>query len=283
MGDRRAWVVAPPRSDPAPLLPIHFRHGDLEAATERLRDHGWVALSQAIADDLHARIGSVVTLPTSHPTPLRVAAILTNMGWSSGAIVLNASDFRRAWGSSAVTALGVSLAPGASPALVADRLRRALGGASDLAVETPAEREDRFRVESRQGLSRLTQIATLVLVAAALALALAMSGVVWNRRPRLMTLKLSGFGDGDVWRTLVLESAIVLGVGCSIGALFGVLGQFMLTRWLSASTGFPTSYAPAVWLALTTFAGVTLVAVAVAALPGLAAARVAPTPTAPEH
>ena len=122
-----------------------------------------------------------------------------------------------------------------------------------------------------------------MLVAAALALALAMSGVVWNRRPRLMTLKLSGFGDGDVWRTLVLESAIVLGVGCSIGALFGVLGQFMLTRWLSASTGFPTSYAPAVWLALTTFAGVTLVAVAVAALPGLAAARVAPTPTAPEH
>jgi len=283
VGDRRAWVVAPPRSDPAPLLPIHFRRGDLAAATERLRGHGWVALSEAIADDLHARIGSVVTLPTPRPTPLRVAAILTNMGWSSGAIVLNASDFRRAWDSSAVTALGVSLAPGASPAIVTGRLRRALGGASDLVVETPAEREDRFRVESRQGLSRLTQIATLVLVAAALALALAMSGVVWNRRPRLMTLKLSGFGDGDVWRTLVLESAIVLGVGCSIGALFGVLGQFMLTRWLSASTGFPTSYAPAVWLALTTFAGVTLVAVAVAALPGLAAARVAPTPTAPEH
>ena len=114
-----------------------------------------------------------------------------------------------------------------------------------------------------------------MLVAAALALALAMSGVVWGRRPRLMTLKLSGFSDGEVWRTLVFESAIVLGVGCSIGAAFGLLGQFMLTRWLSATTGFPTVYAPAGWLALVTFAGVTAVAVGVAALPGLAAARVA--------
>ena len=99
---------------------------------------------------------------------------------------------------------------------------------------------------------------------------------MWSRRPRLATLKLSGFADGDVWRTLMLESAIVLVIGCSIGALFGLYGQFMLTRWLSDSTGFPTAYAPAGWLALSTFAGITLVAVAIAALPGLAAARVSP-------
>ncbi|HZV74313.1 MAG TPA: ABC transporter permease [Conexibacter sp.] len=282
VGDRRAWVVAPPRSDPTPLLPIHFMQGDLTAANVRLRSHGWVALSQSVARDLGVGIGDVVTLPTPLPRRLRLAAILTNMGWSSGAIVLNAADFRRAWGTDAVTALGVMLEPGASPAAVAGRLRHALGPSADLAIESPAQREQRFRVKSRQGLGRLTQIATLMLVAAALALALAMSGVVWSRRPRLMTLKLSGFTDGEVWRTIVLESAIVLGAGCSIGALFGLLGQFMLTSWLSASTGFPTSYAPAGWLALTTFAGVTVVAVAVAALPGFAAARVSPTPVAPE-
>jgi putative ABC transport system permease protein len=98
-----------------------------------------------------------------------------------------------------------------------------------------------------------------------------------------MTLKLSGFSDGEVWRMLVVESAVVLGVGCSIGAAFGLLGQFMLTRWLGATTGFPTIYAPAGWLALSAFVGVTVVAVGVAAVPGLAAARVAPTPAAPEH
>jgi len=110
-------------------------------------------------------------------------------------------------------------------------------------------------------------------------LAAALGGVVWNRRPRLASLKLSGFSDGDVWRALMLESAIVLGIGCSVGALFGLYGQDMLTRWLSDSTGFPTAYRPAWLLALSTFAGVTLVAVAIAALPGFAAARVSPAAT----
>ena len=283
VGSRRTWVVAPPRSDRTPLLPVHFEKGGLASADARIRDHGWVALSQGVADELGAGIGDAVVLPSPHPIRLRVAALLTNMGWSAGAIVLNASDFRRAWASPAVTALEVRLAPGASAAAVAQRLRDAFGPSADLAIETPAQREARFREKSRQGLNRLTQIATLVLVAAALALAVAMSGVVWGRRPRLMTLKLGGFSDGEVWRTLVLESSIVLGVGCSIGAAFGLLGQFMLTRWLSATTGFPTIYSPAGWLALGAFAGVTAVAVGVAALPGLAAARVSPTPAAPEH
>ena len=102
--------------------------------------------------------------------------------------------------------------------------------------------------------------------------------------PASCALKLSGFGDGEVWRTLVLESAIVLGIGCSIGAVFGLLGQFMLTRWLGDVDRLPDAATrrPA-GSRLATFAGVTLVAVGVAALPGLAAARVAPTPAAPEH
>jgi putative ABC transport system permease protein len=280
---RRAWVVGPPRADRDPLLPVHFLEGDHRAATERLRSHGWVALSDALADDMGAEIGDPVSLPTPRPLRLRLAATLTNMGWSSGAVVLNAEDFRRAWGSDSVGALRVMLEPGASPAAVERELRRALGPSAALAIETAGQREARFRSSARQGLNRLTQIATLVLVAAALALATALTGVIWSRRPRLMTLKLSGFSDGEVWRMLVLESSIVLGIGCSIGALFGLFGQFMLTRWLSASTGFPTSYEPAWLLAGSTFAAVTLVAVAVAALPGLMAARVAPTPAAPEQ
>jgi putative ABC transport system permease protein len=73
-----------------------------------------------------------------------------------------------------------------------------------------------------------------------------------------------------------MESTLVLGVGCSVGALFGLYGQYMLTRWLGETTGFPTSYATAGTFAGTTFLGVTLVAVAIAAIPGWAAARVSP-------
>jgi putative ABC transport system permease protein len=275
VGDRRVWVVAPSREDPRPLLPSQLLGGDLRTANARLRSHGWVGLSSALAaGGLH--VGDVVTLPTPRPLRLRLAAILTNLGWSSGAVLMNADDFRRGWGSANVGALQLLLRPGASPDATAARVRALLGPHQGLAVETAAQREQRFRESTRQGLARLTQIARLVLVAAALALAAALGGVVWSRRPRLASLKLSGFSDGDVWRALMLESAIVLGIGCSIGALFGLYGQFMLTRWLSDSTGFPTAYAPAWALALSTLAGITLVAVAIAALPGFAAARVSP-------
>lgn len=280
IGDRRAWVVAPPASDPEPLLPIHLWKGDLATTTRRLRGRGWVALSAALARKEHARIGDLVALPTPRPLRLRLAAELTNMGWSSGALIMSGADFQRGWGGGTVSALEVLATPGASRAAVAQQLRAVLGRGGSLAVLSSAQRERRFRAKTRQGLNRLTQIAELVLVAAALALAAAMGGVVWNRRPRLITLKLTGFSDGEVWQALVVESAIVLGIGCSIGALFGLWGQFMLTRWLSISTGFPTSYSPAALLALSTFAAVTAVAVTVAALPGFAAARVAPTPSA---
>jgi putative ABC transport system permease protein len=279
VGDRRVWVVAPSREDPRPLLPSQRLTGDLAVANERLRAHGWVGLSAALAAAHHVGIGDAVTLPTPRPLRLRVAAILTNLGWSSGAVLMNADDFRRGWGSTDVGALQVLLTPGTSPDAAAARVRALLGRGHGLAVETAVQREQRFRASARQGLARLTQIARLVLVAAALALAAALGGVVWSRRPRLASLKLNGFSDGDVWRALMLESAIVLGIGCSIGALFGLYGQFMLTRWLSDSTGFPTAYAPAWTLALSTLAGITLVAVAIAALPGLMAARVSPAAT----
>lgn len=276
IGDRRVWVVAPSREDPHPLLPSQLLEGDLRVANERLHGHGWVGLSRALVTARGLHIGDPVTLPTPHPLRMRLAAILTNLGWSSGAVLMNADDFARGWASSDVGALQVVLDRGVSPEWAAARVRAALGPGQGLTIETAAQRERRFRASTRQGLSRLTQIARLVLLAAALALAAALSGVVWSRRPRLASLKLSGFADGDVWRALILESAIVLIIGCSIGALLGLYGQFMLTRWLGDSTGFPTAYAPAWGLALSTFAGITLVAVAIAALPGLAAARVSP-------
>jgi putative ABC transport system permease protein len=278
VGDHRTWVVAPPRASPTPILASQIVEGDLAQATARLRGHGWVAVSRTLARKLDVGVGDEVPLPTPRAMRVRLAAVLTNLGWSSGAILLNASDFERGWGSADLSALQVMLAPGADRADTVRALRQALGPrlATALKIETSGQREMRFRTSTRQGLSRLTQIATLMLVAAALALAAAIGGVIWNRRERLAALKLSGFSDGDVWRALVLENALVLGIGCSIGAVFGLVGQFMLTRLLADATDFPTSYVPAGWLALGTFAGVTAVAVLIAAFPGYFAARVSP-------
>jgi predicted lysophospholipase L1 biosynthesis ABC-type transport system permease subunit len=64
---------------------------------------------------------------------------------------------------------------------------------------------------SRQGLARLTPIAMLILIGAVLAMAAAMGTMVWQRRPRLAKLKLEGFPRAELWRTILLESVLLLG------------------------------------------------------------------------
>ncbi len=128
--------------------------------------------------------------------------------------------------------------------------------------------------QAAQGLSRLTQIRTLVLIAAVLAMAAAMGAMIWQRRARLADMKVDGFSRVVLWRALLWESAILLGAGCSLGAVFGIYGQLLLSRALSHVNGFPLIESTPVPAAIGNFALITAVAVAIVAVPGYAAARV---------
>lgn len=278
VGNQRAWVQAPPRSARWPIPPSQLRHGDLTLATERIRRGGWAVLSEAVAATEDVGIGDRVTLPTPVPTQLRVAAISTNLGWPPGAVVLNADDYARAWGSEAPSALQLRLAPVASPERVAAAVKRVLGPQLPAKVETRQQRTALHYAASREGLSRLTQISVLVLVSAMLAMAAAMGGMIWQRRPSLAALKVHGYPEPELWRALLLESGLLLGTGCLIGAVFGLYGQVLLSRALETITGFPVFYSTAGLVALAILALVTAVAVAMLAIPGWLAVRVAPTP-----
>jgi putative ABC transport system permease protein len=239
-------------------------------------------LARAIADEHHLRIGEAFTLPAAQPTRLRVAALSTNLGWPPGAIIMNADDYARAWGSRDPSAYQLELAPHASASTVAHQARQAIGPDSGLRVETAIERERRQFSTATQALSRLQQIRTLVVIAAVLAMAAAMGAMIWQRRMRLADMKVDGFSRTVLWRALLWESMILLGLGCGLGAAFGMFGQLLLTRALSVVTGFPVIESSPVQAALGNFALITLVAVAIVALPGYVAARVRPTVGMPE-
>lgn len=276
LGDRRIWVLGPPAAAAQPIPPSQLVSKDLALARARIRAGGWAVISQALAEERHLRVGQVFTLPSPRPTTLRVAALSTNLGWSPGAVIINADDFARAWGSQDVSAYNIVLAPGASAAIVSHEVQQALGANSGLAAETTSQRELRHRAASRQGLERLTQIATLVLTAAILAMAAAMGAMIWQRRTRLADMKVDGFSRAVLWRALLVESALLLGAGCSIGAVFGIYGQLLLSHALASVTGFPVVFSIGALVAVGSFAVVTAVAVAIVAVPGYLAARVRP-------
>jgi putative ABC transport system permease protein len=273
-GERRVLVMAPPRQA-TPLLPAdQLVQGNARQATERVREGGWLVLSQAIATERHLHIGQAFTLPTPDPMSFRVAALSTNIGWAPGAIIMNSADYARAWGSREASAYDILLADGLSATAGAREIKQALGGDSGLAVETAQQHTGQQRALDREALARLTQIATLIPIVAVLAMAAAMGALVWQRRPRLAKLKLEGLPRGQLWRTILLESLLLLSVGCLTGALFGLYGQQLADRALSSVINFPVVYSITPLAALGSLSLVMGTALAILAIPGYLAASV---------
>jgi putative ABC transport system permease protein len=277
VGDRRAWVIAPPRSSPVLVPASELLDGGAAQANARLRAGGWAVISKAIADEHHLRIGDSFRLPSPQPTRFRIAALSTNVGWPPGAVFINSSDYARAWDSLEASAYNITLRAGVSPSRGSAEIRRALGPHSGLAVQSARQRELQWRASSRQGLSRISQIALLVLVAAVLAVAGAMAAMIWQRRPQLAYLKRQGYRRGVLWRALLYESLLLLGSGCAIGAAFGIYGQLLLSHALAGVTGFPVVFSIGALVALWSVALVSLAATTILAIPGYLAAQVTPS------
>jgi putative ABC transport system permease protein len=276
VGVRRVLVLAPPKTDARLVSASQVVTDDLTLAKSRLRQDGWVTMSQELANEHNLHVGDSFSLPAPRQTMFRVAAITTNFGWSPGTIVMNADDYARAWDSNDLSAYQVTLKPGVPVKVGLREVQSAVQPNTALVVQSAAQHEQNEIAGQRQGLARLTDIAALVLVAAALAMAAAMGAMLWQRRPRLAGMKVDGFGRGELWGALLWESALLLGTGCSVGAVFGLYGQLVLSHALVSVTGFPIVFSIGIPVAAVSLAIVTAIALAVVALPGYLAVQVKP-------
>ncbi len=275
IGNRRMWVRARPVTDPVMFESSQLVSGNFVRANALIRQGGWAAVSSGFASERGLKVGSSFELPTSSGVVSpRVAAITTNSGWPAGTITLSNRDYSRWWNTTEATALEVNLRPGVTPQAGARAVRAALGTRSGLLVQTTAESAAEADASARQGLRTLGQIATLLLIAAAMAVAAALSATVWQRRTRLASLKIQGYEPNQLWGGLLLESTVMLGVGSTIGALMGVYGHALAGHWLTITTGFPAPFSIGAAHVFLTLGLIMAIALAVIALPGVAAARV---------
>jgi putative ABC transport system permease protein len=275
VGSRRLLIRARDPADGAMIQPSQLLHGNLALADRLIRGGGWASVSDGFAGEHHLSVGDSFVLPTpSGGLHLSVAAITTNLGWPPGTIAFSTADYRRGWQSADPAALEVDLKkPGLTLAQGRRMVQAALGPGTALQTQTFREREAQTDSNARQGLRSLAQIATLLLFAGAFAVAASLSAVIWQRRTRLAAMKTQGFDHWQLWRSLILESAILLGIGSLVGALFGVYGHALADRWLRLTTGFPAPFGPGWPQVFLTLALLASLALAVIALPGLSAAR----------
>jgi len=204
-----------------------------------------------------------------------VAATTTNLGWPAGAVTLSTADYTRGWQTGDPSALEVDLSRGARAEAVKRAVQAALGG-TGLLVQTVGEREAQANSDLRQGLSSLGQISVLLLVTGALAVAASLSAAIWQRRARLAAMKTWGYDNWQLWRSLLLESTVVLAIGCVDGAILGLYGHALADRWLRLSTDFPAPFSVGAPQVFYTLVLIIAIALAVVALPGFSAARVSP-------
>jgi putative ABC transport system permease protein len=274
VGNRRLWIRARPPGDNPIIQPSQLLHGNLDRASQLIRGGGWAAISNGFAEERHLRVDGTFSLPTpSGRAYLRVAAITTNVGWPPGAITLNDNDYQRYWQTTNPTALEINLKAGVTQQAGKHAVEHALGDKPGLLVQTLRERETRYEASARQGIASLTDIATLLFIATSLAIASALSAAIWQRRARLAALRANGFTSLQLLRALLLESTLLIGAGCLDGAIFGIYAHALASRWLEVSIGFPAPFSLGLGLLFLTLAIITGIALAVLALPGLAAAR----------
>ncbi len=277
-GNRRVWVIAWPPTTHFELLANQTIHGDETSAVANLREGGSITVSDQIANEHHVKVGDTLALPTPTGTVrLRVAATTTNFGWSPGAILMSTSDYQRAWGSTAPSALGVSVDPGTNPVVVRNAIARALRPASGLEVLTAKARETMIDTSASEGLGQLGWIATLLVAAAILAMAAALGSSIWQRRESLAELRLEGAPNRQLQLVLFVESALMLSAGCLTGAVAGVYGQVVIDGYLKHVTGFPVAGVATGQRPIEIFALVIVAVLLIVSIPGWFASRVPAT------
>jgi putative ABC transport system permease protein len=266
IGERRVWVIARAANDRRMVPAGQLETGSAAQADAALRRGGAVALSAQLAAATHVRVGDALAIPT--PTgdhDYRVVATLTNLGWGPGALIINAKDYRRDWKADDPTAFQVDVSAGVSPTAAKRAVQDAIPPDVALHVQTATDRVNQYDTLAGAGLHRLTQISLLLLISAAVALAAATVAAIWQRRASFLDYRLQGYLPRQLWAALLIESGLILAVGCAVGALAGLYGHLLLGRWLRLTTGFPAPFAPSIPAALVTFAvvvGAALVAIA---------------------
>ena len=242
---RRVWVLGVPRQTPDQIAPSQLIEGSLATADQRIREGGWVAISQPIAKEKHLHIGQSFQLPTpAGNASFRLAATIANYGWLPGAIVMSANDHAKLWSNTA-SELAVSLRPGVSPEEGRKAVLAALPAGSALAIKTNSERHAEVSAVLGSTLQRLNDTTIVVIIATIVSVIALMIGAIWQRRGRLNSLMSIGMGTGQLAALVTYESATVLLSGCVIGIAAGLVGQLLIDGWLHQTTGASVHYDPA--------------------------------------
>jgi putative ABC transport system permease protein len=176
--------------------------------------------------------GDTLDLPLAGRTvKVRVAGVWRDYGRQFGAVALRRSDYLRITGDAGANEAGFTLAAGADPTDVLQRIRQALP--PDLAAQTEVApsaeiRRVALRIFDRSFAVTYALEAVAILVGVA-GVAATVSAQTLARRREFGMLRHVGAGRGQILAMLALEGAFLGAVGAVAGlALGAAMGQVLI-------------------------------------------------------
>ena len=255
--------VSPGGATPLPLL---------SGTTSPPADPLPVWLSEPAATRLRLGPGDRLTLPVAGGRTVRVAGVWRDYARQSGALVIRRADWARLTGDAGATEGAVTLAPGASPAAVADALRTAAGPALAPFLDTAQPGTLR-----RLALTLFDRSFAITYALEAVAIAIGLAGVAATAAAQVLAriaefgmLRHIGVTRRQIGAMLATEGALLGLVGGLAGIGLGLgLAQVLIHVVNPQSFGW-TMATRVPW---GTLAGVALALIATAAATGVLAGR----------
>ena len=280
------------------MMELDFREGTQQQAYERLKEGGWVLVTQEYRELTHAKIGDVIKLggrtvagiTLREPTPFRIAGVV----WSPGIDVMvgmydmgdqfeertistvfgSVADSEKYFGAKAyVWAAEIDAAEQRDPLI--KRIRAGLG---EEGLQVADVREIKKKIED--GFFRLLNMMSSVAYAAMAVASLGVTNTIMagirTRRWQFGILRSIGVTRGQLLR-LVLAEALVLGL---ISCVLGLGAGFEMGFDANALTGVTAGYRPSLvipWIVVMIGVGAVLVVSLCASLwPAIQVARSTP-------
>jgi putative ABC transport system permease protein len=201
--------------------------GDVDEMYRLTAEGKGMIISDAFQSNHHLKLGDVIELPApSGILALPVVGIIRDYSDIQGALFIDRSVYVREWKDTTVNVARVYVSDGEDPAIVAQRVQRALEGRKRLIIISNAEVRDYvFRLVERWfSMSRL-QIFVAVLVAV-LGIVNTLTVSITDRRRELGVLQAVGGLRRQVRRTIWLEALSIGGIGIILGIGLGLLNIF---------------------------------------------------------
>ncbi|MCG5078625.1 FtsX-like permease family protein [Paraburkholderia tagetis] len=241
----------------APLVPLVARAGDSPPV--------WI--SEAAADLYGMHPGQRITLPLAgQRVPFTVAGIWRDYARQFGAIVIDASDYRRLTGDTRVTDAALWLAPGVAPAQAIARLRASVPGGRHLEFAQPGE----IRAASLRIFDRSFAV-TYLLEAVAVIIGLFGVGASFGAQALARTREFGMLRHIGVMRRqiavmLAMEGALVALLGVLAGLTLGLSLAMVLVHVVNPQSFHWTMSVHMPWGLLAALASAVVVAAALTAL-----------------